>query len=371
MLDPKEMLEGIRRWVEIETPTSAPGEVARLMRDVAAGFADLGAGIGWIEERDGRGPHLELRSPWGGDGPGILILSHLDTVHPLGTLADRLPFRIDGDRAYGPGIYDMKAGAFLAFAAFRELVREGRETPLPLRWLITADEEVGSPTSREVIRAAGDKARHVLVTEPARDGGKCVTARKGTARYAIHFTGRAAHSGARHADGRSAIREMARHVLELEAITDHAAEITTNVGLVSGGTAVNTVAETARLDLDVRFPSEEAMRCALAAVEERKAHDGDVDIRIEGGLSRPPYERSAATARLYEHARGLAAEIGFELGETRSGGGSDGNFLADRLPVLDGIGIDGDGAHTLHEHMLISSMVPHAMLIRRLMETLE
>ncbi|MEZ5824508.1 MAG: M20/M25/M40 family metallo-hydrolase [Geminicoccaceae bacterium] len=229
-----------------------------------------------------------------------------------------MPFRIDGDRAYGPGIYDMKGGAFLAFAAFRELVREGRTTPLPLRWLITSDEEVGSPTSRDPIRAAGAKARHVLVTEPGRDGGKCVTARKGTARYAVHFTGRPAHSGARHADGRSAIREMARHILELEAITDYAAGITTNVGLVRGGTAVNTVSEKARIDLDVRFPSEQAMRRALGAVEARKAHDGDVDIRVEGGLDRPSREerghRTAVRACTGTCGRDRLHPGGYELG---------------------------------------------------------
>ncbi|MCB1971476.1 MAG: M20 family metallopeptidase [Geminicoccaceae bacterium] len=371
MPDAVKLLEEIRAWVEIETPTSAPQAVERLMDRVAAGFSTLGAPVSWIEGINGRGKHLEVRSPWGGDGPGILILSHLDTVHPVGTLADRLPFRIEGDRAYGPGIYDMKGGAFLGFAAFRELVREGKPTPLPLRWLFTSDEEVGSPTSRDHIRKAGDLARYVLVTEPGRDGGKCVTARKGTARHAIHFTGRPAHSGSRHAAGRSAIREMARHILELEAITDYEVGITTNVGIVSGGTAVNTIPEQARLDLDLRFPSEAAMNTALAAVRNRVSHDPDVSIRIEGGVDRPPYEKSPATAALFEHARVLAAELGFELDDTMSGGGSDGNFLAGRLPVLDGIGVDGDGAHTYHEHLLISSIVPRMQLMKRLMETLE
>ena len=371
MLETRAMLDEIRRWVEIETPTSAPENIGGLMDLVAAEFRALGAATRWIEGRDGYGKHLQAQSPWGGDGPGVLILSHLDTVHPIGTLASRLPFRIDGDRAYGPGIYDMKAGAYLALAAFRELVLHERRTPLPLRWLITADEEVGSPTSEEHIIEAGKLAKYVLVTEPGRDGGKCVTSRKGTARYTITFRGRPAHSGSRHADGRSAVREMARQILDLEALTDYSTGITTNVGLVQGGTAVNTIPEEARLELDVRLPNAVAMASVLPAIDALGSHDPEVQLTVTGGLDRPPYERSPATVALFEHARALAAEIGYQLDDTSSGGGSDGNFLADRLPVLDGVGADGAGAHTYDEHISISSLVPRATLLQRLMETLE
>ena len=319
--------------------------------------------------RDGLGDHLRARLPWGSDGPGILILSHVDTVHPKGTLA-RQPWRVEGDSAFGPGVYDMKGGTYLAFHAIRELVHAGRTTPLPVTHLITADEEIGSPTSRDLIIAEGSAARYVLVTEPAREGGKVVTARKGVARYTVRTLGRAAHAGARHQDGRSAIREMARLILALEELPDYERGNTANVGLVEGGTGVNVVPAECWARVDFRLPT-------LAAVDELTAwmgaltpFDPDVRLEIEGGLDRPPFEKNALTAALLEHARTLAAELGFELEDTASGGGSDGNFLAERVPTLDGLGVDGRGAHTDHEQLYISSLLPRAALLRRLLETL-
>ncbi len=370
MFDAGEMLEEIRRWVAIESPTRAPAAVGHLMELVESEFRALGARTRRIPGRDGYADHLEVTAPWGGDGPGILILSHLDTVHPLGTLEDRLPFRIEGDRAFGPGIYDMKGGAYLGFAAFRALVLHERRTPLPLRWIFTGDEEVGSPTSRDLVREAGRRAKYVLVTEPARDGGKCVTARKGVARFTMRLHGRPAHSGSRHGDGRSAVRELAHQILALEGFTDYARGITVNVGMVSGGTAVNVVPEHAEAAIDLRVPRITDAERLVPRFLERVPVDPDVTITVEGGLDRPPYEKTPATAALFEHARGLAREIGFELEDTATGGGSDGNFLADRLPVLDGLGVDGDGAHTMEEHLLISSLVPRATLLLRLFETL-
>ncbi len=370
MFDAKEMLEEIRRWVEIETPTGAPAAVNHLMEIVESEFRSLGARTRRIAGRDGHADHLEIASPWGGEEPGILILSHLDTVHPVGTLANGLPFRIEGDRAYGPGIYDMKGGAFLGFAAFRELVLRERTTPLPLRWIFTGDEEVGSPTSRDLIREAGRRAKYVLVTEPARDGGKCVTARKGVARFVMRLRGRPAHSGARHWEGHSAVRELAHQILALEAFTDYARGITVNVGIVSGGTAVNVVPERAEASIDLRVPRIEDAERLMPRFLERIPVDPDVTIVVEGGLDRPPYEKTEATAALFAHAQALARELGFELGDVASGGGSDGNFLADRLPVLDGLGVDGAGAHTMEEHLLVSSLVPRASLLLRLFETL-
>ncbi|MCB2054027.1 MAG: M20 family metallopeptidase [Geminicoccaceae bacterium] len=372
MLDKEEMIAEIGRWVEIETPTTSPDRVDRLMELVETEFRTLGAHTRIIQGRDGYGNHLEVASPWGAeDQPGVLILSHLDTVHPIGTIDGRLKLRREGDRVFGPGIYDMKGGAYLALAAFRELVLQKKTTPLPLRWLITSDEEVGSPTSEALIVEAGRRAKYVLVTEPGRDGGKCVTARKGTARYTIRMKGCPAHSGARHHEGRSAIREMARQILDLEALTDYETGVTTNVGLVSGGTAVNTIPEEAVLHLDVRLPTVAAADEILPRIAATKSHDPDVTLTVEGGGDRPPYERTERTAALFAHARALAAEIGYDLGETFSGGGSDGNFLADRLPILDGIGVDGNGAHTYEEHLDASSLVPRATLILRLMETLD
>jgi len=192
-----------------------------------------------------------------------------------------------------------------------------------------------------------------------------VTARKGVARFTLRTIGRAAHAGARHQDGRSAIREMARLILALEGLTDYARGITANVGLVAGGTGVNVVPAECRARVDFRLPT-------LAAVDELTAwmgaltpFDPDVRLEVEGGLDRPPFEKNALTAALLEHARALAAELGFELQDTASGGGSDGNFLAESVPTLDGLGVDGHGAHTDHEQLYISSLLPRAALLRR------
>jgi glutamate carboxypeptidase len=370
--EPFAMLQELRGWVEIESPTAAPERVSRLVRHVRGALDAAGLVTELVPGRDGRGDHLRARTPWGGDGaPGILVLAHLDTVHPLGTLERHLPFRIDGDRAYGPGIYDMKGGAFLAMAAIRPLLAAGGTTPLPIRWLYTADEEVGSPTSRALIEEEGRRARYVLVVEPARDGGKCVTARKGTARYVLRCHGRAAHSGARHQDGRSAVRELAHHILELEALTDYARGVTVNVGHIVGGTTFNTVPDQAEAWIDVRLPDPASAAALLPVIERRVAREPEVRIEIAGGLNRPPYPRTPPTMALLARAQALAGEIGFALEDTASGGGSDGNFLADRLPVLDGLGVDGAGAHTHDEHILISSLVPRAELLARLYATLD
>ena len=323
-----------------------------------------------IPGRDGFGDHLMVSSPWGRDEAGILVLSHLDTVHEIGTLAGPLPFRFEGDIAFGPGIYDMKGGACIALAALRHLIRTGQRTKLPIRHLFVSEEEVGSPTSRELIEREAARARYVLVTEPAREGGKVVTGRKGTARFDLRVTGRSAHSGARHQDGRSAIKELARQILDLEAMTDYSSGVTVNVGVIRGGTRANVVAEHASAEIDMRVPNPEIGAKAIARLLAVKPHDADTIVEISGGLNRPGYEKSPAIAKLFEHARELASRIGFELEDLTTGGGSDGNFTAALVPTLDGLGVDGKGGHTHHEQLYISSLVPRATLLLRLMETL-
>jgi glutamate carboxypeptidase len=212
--DSKTILDGIRRWVEIETPTDAPEQVNKLASMVADGYRDLPVSIERIAGHSGCGDHILARSSWGQDAPGILVLSHLDTVHPLGFI-QRLPFRIEGDSAFGPGIYDMKGGAYLAYHAFGQLCATLERSPLGVTQLYVSDEEIGSPTSRALIEAEGRKAKYVLVTEPARDGGKIVTGRKGVARFEIFVKGVPAHAGSRPEDGRSAIRELANVIQTL------------------------------------------------------------------------------------------------------------------------------------------------------------
>ena len=367
--DPKTSLEGIRRWVEIETPTEAPEHVNKLADLVAAGYRDLPASIERLGGCDGCGDHLVARSSWGQDKPGILVLSHLDTVHPLGFI-ERLPFKVEGDSAFGPGIYDMKGGAYLAYHAFHQLCGNGARSPLGITQLYVSDEEIGSPTSRALIETEGRRAKYVLVTEPARDGGKVVTGRKGVARFEIFIKGVPAHAGTRPGDGRSAIRELGNIIQTLEALNDQSRGVTVNVGVVRGGTRPNVIAEEAYAEVDMRVPTIVDADELVPKILDLKSRTEGVSVRVVGELNRPPYEKSNAGAALYEHARKLAAEIGFDLMDVRTGGGSDGNFTAPHTATLDGLGVDGEGAHTHYEQMYISSIEPRARLLYRLYQTL-
>jgi glutamate carboxypeptidase len=367
--DSKTILDGIRRWVEIETPTDAPEQVNRLATMVADGYHDLPVAIERFAGRSGCGDHLVARSSWGQHQPGILVLSHLDTVHPLGFI-ERLPFRIEGDSAFGPGIYDMKGGAYLAYHAFRQLCATAERPPLGITQLYVSDEEIGSPTSRALIEAEGRKAKYVLVTEPARDGGKIVTGRKGVARFEIFIRGVPAHAGTRPEDGRSAIRELANIIQTLEAMNDVKRGVTVNVGVVRGGTKPNVIPEEAYAEVDMRVPTIADAEDLVPKILNLKSRTEGVDVKVVGGLNRPPYEKGNAGAALYEHAKTLAAEIGFDLVDSSTGGGSDGNFTAPHTATLDGLGVDGQGAHTHYEQMYISSIEPRARLLHRLYQTL-
>jgi glutamate carboxypeptidase len=367
--DSKAILDGIRHWVEIETPTEAPDQINRLATLVADGYRNLPATIERIAGHSGCGDHIVARSSWGRERPGILVLSHLDTVHPVGFI-ERLPFRIDDDSAFGPGIYDMKGGAYLAYHAFRQLCAESERSPLGVTHLYVSDEEIGSPTSRALIEAEGRKAKYVLVTEPARDGGRIVTGRKGVARFEIFVKGVPAHAGSRPEDGRSAIRELANIIQTLEAMNDFRRGVTVNVGVVRGGTRPNVIAEEAYAEVDMRVPTIAEADELVPRILNLTSRTEGVHVKVTGELNRPPYEKSNAGAALFEHARLLAAEIGFELSDTFTGGGSDGNFTAPHTATLDGLGVDGKGAHTHYEQMYISSIEPRARLLHRLYQTL-
>jgi glutamate carboxypeptidase len=367
--DSTAILDGIRRWVEIETPTEAPEQVNRLADMVADGYRGLAATIERVAGRSGCGDHLVARSAWGQQQPGILILSHLDTVHPMGFI-ERLPFKIEGDSAFGPGIYDMKGGAYLAYHAFRQLCADNPRCSLGVTQLYVSDEEIGSPTSRALIEAEGRKAKYVLVTEPARDGGKIVTGRKGVARFEVLVKGVPAHAGTRPEDGRSAIRELGNVIQALEAMNDPKRGVTVNVGVVRGGTKPNVIAEEAYAEVDMRVPTIADADELVPKILNLKSRTEGVSVKVTGELNRPPYEKGNAGAALYEHARTLAAEIGFDLVDTATGGGSDGNFTAPHTATLDGLGVDGKGAHTHYEQMYISSIEPRARLLHRLYQTL-
>ena len=371
-LDADEILAGLLRWVEIESPSHDGEAVNRVVEQVEKEQAALGAKIERIPGRDGFGDILIARTPWGGDGPGILVLSHLDTVHAIGTMENELKIRREGDKVYGPGIYDMKSGAYIAMHAFRHLVRAGRETPLPITFMYVPEEEIGSPTSRQMIVDLAKQNKYVLVTEPAREGGKIVTVRNGRLKYEITVTGRPSHAGLRHMDGRSAIREMAHQILALEAITDYERGITCSVGTISGGTLTNVVPAHCEISVDIRIPNMEAAEEVMARVDAFVPVDADCTLDIKGGVDRPPYEKFDGIEKLFNHAKELAAEIGFDLQDLKTGGGSDGNFTgALGIPTLDGLGADGHGAHSHDEFIYFSSLVERCRLMIRLFETLE
>lgn len=323
-----------------------------------------------VAGRNGFGDHLVARLPGQTNGPGVLVMAHLDTVWPRGTLARR-PFRIDGDRAYGPGIYDMKAGGYLAFEALLFLTRNGVRPELPVTVLFTSDEEVGSPTSRTLIEAEAGRARLVLVPEPGVGPGRAVvTSRKGWGRFRMHIRGKPAHAGGNHEEGRSAVVELARQILDLEAMTDYGRGVTVNVGVVHGGTRPNVVPAAAEAQIDLRVPTMMAAEELVPRILGRGPFSSGVELEIEGGLNRPPFERTPGVADLYQRARDIAAELGFDLPETSRGGVSDGNFAAALgIPTLDGLGCAGDGAHAEHEHILVSSIPERLALMIRLIAT--
>jgi glutamate carboxypeptidase len=364
-------LEELFSWVRTESPTHHRAGVNAMMDLVAASMADAPIAVERLTGEQGLGDVLILRAGPQRDEPATLVMSHLDTVHPVGTLAGDLPLKVDGDRLYGPGVYDMKGGAWLALQAFKDVARAGTASR-PVVFLVTPDEEIGSPLTRPIIETLGRGAAHALVTEPARDGGKIVTSRKGVGRFDVHVEGRPAHSGSRHQDGRSAIREAARQILAIEAMTDYARGVTTTVGMISGGSAMNTIPQHCRFGVDLRVETVGDGEAFAASILALRPHDEDVRLTIEGGMNRPPFEKTDGVAKLFDHARRAAAEIGIDLQDVpRTGGGSDGNFTAAiGIPTLDGLGIDGDGAHTLHEYGLISSIEPRRRLMARLLETL-
>ncbi|WP_156395975.1 M20 family metallopeptidase [Bosea sp. Leaf344] len=364
-------LAALSAWLATESPTHHPDGVNRMMDLVAEEVAALPIAVERIPGRDGLGDSLILRAGPANGASGAAVMSHLDTVHPVGTAARDLPVRIEGDRLYGPGVYDMKGGAWLALQAFKQVAAAGTARR-PISFLFTPDEEIGSPTTRALIETIGRESMAVLITEPAREGGKIVTARKGVGRFDVRFEGRPAHSGARHADGRSAIREAAHQILAVEAMTDYDRGITTSVALVGGGTAANVIPQHAWFSIDLRVTTAADGVAMEQRIHGLKAHDPDVRISVTGGMNRPPYEKTAEVAALYEIARGVAAGIGLDLQDcAMTGGGSDGNFTAALgIPTLDGLGIDGAGAHTLEEHALISSILPRQALMRGLLETL-
>ena len=367
--DTDAMLAGLRPWIECESPTYDAAAVNRMMDLAARDLALMGARIERIPGRMGFGDCVRARFPYPKeDEPGVLVMGHMDTVHPVGTLA-ALPFRRDGERCYGPAICDMKGGNYVALEAIRQLARAGVETPLPVTVLFTPDEEVGTPSTRDVVEAEAARHRYVLVPEPATAEGGVVTGRYAIARFNLETVGRPSHAGARLAEGRSAIRAMARKIIEIEAMTSD--DCTFSVGVVHGGQWVNCVATTCRAEALSMAKRQADLDQGVERMLALAGTADDVAFTVTRGVTRPVWEPDAASLALYETARGIAKALGFDIPHKSAGGGSDGNFTgAMGIPTLDGLGVQGAGYHTLDEHILVDSLVQRGRLMAGLLATL-
>lgn len=365
------LLDELKGWVLHETPTTDPAALNGLIDKAEAELRAVGAAIERIPGRDGRGDHLIARTP--GEGAPVVIAGHLDTVWDHGTLARSMPWRIEGEKAYGPGIYDMKAGSFLAFHAVREILRQKVPTRRPVTLLLTSDEEVGSPTSRAHIEAVARGARAVLIPEPASPQGACVTARKGVGRFVVRVHGRSAHAGGNWRDGRSAVVALSRLILQVHGMVDLERGTTTNVAPIWGGTRPNVTPPEAGCEIDLRVATvedgERAERAILALAGEPEE---GIRIEVTGGMNRPPFAETEAITALYNRATAVAQGNGYALPKIHRGGGSDGNFTAALgVPTLDGLGCPGNGAHAPHEHILWTALAARGATICELLETLE
>ncbi|GHF25189.1 peptidase M20 [Amycolatopsis deserti] len=364
-----EMVDDLSRYVGLETPSTD-----RLLLEAGLSWLD-----GWLRARLGEPASVRVTEGGefgdvrvydyaGSDVEAVLLLCHYDTVWPQGTLVG-WPFTVDGDRATGPGVFDMKAGLVQVVWALRALEAAGLPRP-PVRLVLSGDEEIGSPVSRPVIEAAASGVQAALVFEAAADGA-VKTARKGVGIYRISATGVEAHAGLDPGKGASAVDEIARVVLALHGLTDLAAGTTVNVGVVGGGSRGNVIAGAAWGEVDVRVSSAAEAARIEAALAGLRAADPRATVTVEGGWNRPVMERSAGIAALFERARDLAAEMGVTLRECAVGGASDGNFVAALgVPVLDGFGATGDGAHARHEHISVNGMLERSALAAAVLRSL-
>lgn len=362
----EEMLEDLGRFVERETPSTDKATLDEFSSFLAEYGEEATGGRAEIIQNDSGGNHVRFECG-GSSDPPVMLLGHFDTVWQLGTL-ESMPFTVRDGVASGPGAFDMKCGLVQGFWAVRALRELGR-LRRPLVFLCNSDEEIGSPTSRSIIEREARAASTVLVLEPSMDGA-LKTARKGAGRFRIQTKGRAAHAGLNPFGGASAVEELARLILKLQSHTDKESGTTINVGVISGGTRFNVIPAEASAEVDLRVVTHSEERRMEEVISSLETENPEVSIEIGGGMIWPPMERTEATAQLFEHARELAAELGFTLGEGLAGGASDGSFCAAQgVPVLDGLGAVGGGAHATDEHVRVDDVPLRAALVARLIET--
>ncbi len=356
------ILNSIREFVDIESPS----------RDVSGSAAV----VDWLERQarktsndfqierisaDDYGEHLIIRA-FASNEKSVLLLGHTDTVHPKGSFQEN-PTRIENDKFYGCGVFDMKANCVLILEILRAFSVLNLKLPRPVTILLSCDEEIGSPTGRKLVESEAKQSEFCLVCEPSANG-RVKTGRKGTANYTLKAHGVPAHAGLEPEKGASAILEIARQIEKLHAFNNFETGTTVTVGTINGGTTSNVVPARAECVIDVRFTSMSEAERIENEIRNLKSFDERVKLEITGATNRPSLERTENVVNLYEKARKIALKFDYDLGETQVGGASDGNFVgALGVPVLDGLGISGDGAHTFAEHILIDDIPKRAALI--------
>lgn len=365
--DADDMVARLRPWIECESPTYDAAAVNRMMDLAAYDLTVAGAVVERIPGRMGFGGTIRARFPHPDFGkPGILIAGHMDTVHPIGTL-EKLPFKREGDICYGPGIMDMKGGNFISVEAIKALAKAGMQTPLPVTVLFTPDEEVGTPSTRDLIEAEAAKNKYVLIPEPAKQDGGAVIGRYAIARFNLRTVGRPSHAGWALAEGRSAIAAMAKKILEIEAMTSD--DCTFSVGVIHAGQWVNCVSSSCEAQALTMAKTQEDLDRGVAAMMALQGEENGVSFEVTRGVTRPVWEpNQPGTMAMFDVAKEICAELGFELTGASSGGGSDGNFTGFMgIPTLDSIGVRGKGLHTLGEHIEVSSLPERAKLTAALL----
>ncbi len=363
----EQIIETIREFVAIESPSDNKLAADRLGTLLAARFETLG-GRAHIHRAEDFADNVQIDFPGREKVKPVLLLGHFDTVYPVGTL-DTMPCHVDGGRLHGPGVLDMKSGIALMLSAIEALQTWHGGMPRPISVFLVSDEEVGSYSSRPVTEALARESAAVLVLEPAGPRGAVKTARKGVGEYMLRVKGVAAHAGLDPGKGHSAIVELARQITAVSKFNNLRRGISVNPGVIYGGTRTNVIAAQACVEIDVRIK-----QAKQATSLDRKFHalrpfDKRCQLSIEGGINRMPMERTPGVAALYKKARAVAGHIGWKLEEAAVGGGSDGNFTAGiGIPTLDGMGGVGDGAHALHEHIVISELPSRALLLAGMIE---
>ncbi|HSS21346.1 MAG TPA: M20 family metallopeptidase [Pyrinomonadaceae bacterium] len=366
------ILSFIREIVELESPSGyEAGSV-----DVAFKLGNFASTIPAFNRvkyvvSPGYGRHLRLEAFSGHETKPLVLVGHTDTVHPRGSLQER-PWRVENGKAFGPGVFDMKANCVLAMEVIRALSDCGIGSSRPVTLLFTCDEETGSFDGRQLVEAEAQAAHAVLVLEPPAPGGRVKTGRKGTGMFSLQAQGIAAHAGLEPEKGASAVLELARQTEKLHALNNGGSGIRVNVGVFNGGTVSNVVPAEARAEIDVRFATAAEAAKIESEIFNLRPFDERVQLTVKGGINRPPLERSEKVLELYERARSIAGRLGFDLGETQVGGASDGNFAAAAgATVLDGLGLDGDGAHAVHEHIIIEDIPRRGALLAALIASFD